>query len=67
MLVFFKKIFVKKEEIKTLQAPVNVEKETKNDFIKSLKVNIALKTHKNKVETLVCEGDGLGIQKKITF
>ena len=38
----------------------------KDEFIKSLKVNINKVIKKKKVETLICHGDGLGINNKIT-
>lgn len=63
IVLFFKKIFSREKDIKMLEAPTNTDGE-KTDFISSLKVNIT-KTRKKKVETLVCEGDGLGIKGKI--
>lgn len=63
IVVFFKKIFKKEEDIKMLETPINAN-EDKANFMNSLKVNI-VKARKKKVETLVCEGDGLGIKKKI--
>jgi hypothetical protein len=63
ILLTIKNIFEKKEEVKLLQEPTN----NKNNFIESLKTNITKKSENKKVETLVCNGDGLGIQKKISF
>lgn len=61
----FKK-FLKKEDIKMLNQPIVKDlNRDKNKFIDSLKVNIV--KNKKKVETLTCFGDGLGIQKKITY
>lgn len=64
IIIFFKKI-LKKEETKMLEAPTN-NNEDKINFLNSLKANI-VKKRKNKVETLICEGDGLGIKKKIEY
>ena len=51
-----------------LDAPIEIIKEDKKDnFINSLKVNIVKKHKKNKVETPICFGDGLGIQTKISY
>lgn len=63
---FFKNIFSRKEKIKMLEeseeSEMNVEK---IDFVESLKVK-EIKKKKYKIETLVCPGDGLGIQTKIS-
>lgn len=60
---FLKKIFVK-EDVKLLESSVRkIKDESKSNFINSLKVYP--KQNKNKVETLICYGDGLGIQTKI--
>ena len=64
---FFKRIFRRQSEMKMLNAPVEIIKEdNKAIFINSLKVNIVKKNKKNKVETPICVGDGLGIQTKIS-
>lgn len=73
--LLFKNIFKKQDKVKMLEAPQtqeNTQKEVtnnqkqKNDFIESLKVNIENKPKKKKIETLICEGDGLGIKPKIS-
>lgn len=57
-----------KENIISSQAKQDIEKAPRNDFIKSLKENISTdKAEKIKIETLICEGDGLGIQRKISY
>lgn len=67
ILSFIKKRFIKQEAIKTLEEPKNtIYEDRKNNFIESLKIN-HIKKSKKKVETLTCDGDGLGIQKKISF
>lgn len=65
IISFFKNIFNKKENIKMLEAPIEpIKNEAKREFVNSLKVNLK-KDKKRKVETLICLGDGLGIQSKI--
>ena len=62
-----KKIFNKHEDIKMLEEPKVINNSNaKDEFIKSLKVNINKVIKKKKVETLICHGDGLGINNKIT-
>ena len=64
IISFIKKRFMKQEEIKTLEEPKKTINKEKNNFIKSLKIE---KKSKKEVETLICYGDGLGIQKKISY
>lgn len=62
IILFFRNIF-NKQELKALEAPKQVVSEDKkDDFIQSLKIEKAEK----KIETLICDGNGLGIQKKIS-
>lgn len=62
IILFIKNIFIKQEEVKKLPEPKIVIKENQRErFIESLKI-----VTEKRVETLVCDGDGLGIQKKIT-
>ena len=52
---FFKKVFSKQEEIKMLEAPVEINsKQDKSKFMDSLKINLVEKKKKKKVETLTC-------------
>lgn len=55
-----------KQEIKMIEASTqHYNYSEKSNFLQSLRiVNIK---KKKKVETLVCDGDGLGIQKKIVY
>ena len=65
LFLTFKNIFRKHTEIKQLEAPKQFSTSINRDsFIKDLKVNVK---KKKKIETLVCEGDGLGIQRKMTY
>lgn len=64
IVLFFKKIFKKEDNIKKIDAPKDV-KTNKTNFVNSLRVNIIKK--KKKPETLVCYGDGLGIKGKIEY
>lgn len=68
IVLFFKKILKKQNNIKMLNMPEKkIEEKKKNDFINSLKVHIEKKHKKKKVETLTCFGDGLGIQTQIDY
>lgn len=68
MFLLIKNIFVKQEEIKALEEPKQIKKQEKKiNFIESLKITITEKKNKKRIETLTCEGDGLGIQKKISW
>ncbi len=67
-ILFIKNIFIKQEKIKALEEPKQViHQREKVDFIESLKVNVNEKKKKKQIETLICEGDGLGIQGKISY
>lgn len=64
IFLFFKKTFNKKSDIKMIEVPTaTVSNADKMIFTNSLKTNVV----KNKVETLTCVGDGLGIQTKISY
>lgn len=68
IVLFFKNIFNKSEKIKELEESKKIIDERENTkFIKSLKFNSESSAKKKKIETLTCEGDGLGIQKKMTY
>ena len=63
-----KNIFIKQNELQKLEAPKTAINQSKNEgFIESLKIVTTEKRTKRKIETLICEGDGLGIQKKMTY
>ena len=62
-----KNIFNKKFDKKMIQAPIEThEHKEKLKFANSLKVDIP-KPKKKEVETMICYGDGLGIQNKINY
>lgn len=61
---FIKNIFYKQNDIKNLEAPKKVIY-TEN-FVTSLKISPTENINNRKIETLTCNGDGLGIQKKIS-
>ena len=65
---FLKKFFYKKEEVKMIEAiSLTSVREKKKKFMKELKEDyIKRKLEKKKIETLICVGDGLGIQKKVS-
>lgn len=67
VILFIKNIFAKQDEVKKLAEPkIIVNEDKKESFIESLKITTTRKTTKKRVETLTCNGDGLGIQRKIT-
>lgn len=66
IIVFFKRKFKNKNSKKLLVS--SEKKNNKEDFRKSLTVNTKYKKEKiNKVSTLTCTGDGLGIENKISY
>lgn len=68
---FLKKLFNKEDSVKMIDSPVvdtiNIQKENKGKFIDSLKMKDIGDHNKKNIETLVCFGDGLGIQNKVNF
>ena len=65
---YIKNIFIKKERVRELEAPKQIQKSSERpNFINSLKVTVKEKKEKKKIETLICPGDGLGIQKNISY
>lgn len=68
MVLCIKNIFIKQDKIKKLPEPkVITQREKKENFIETLKIIPIEKIIDKKIETLICKGDGLGIQKKITY
>ncbi len=68
ILLLIKNTFIKQGKVKRLEEPKNiVEQNKRTEFIESLKNNTSIKRKKKRVETLICEGDGLGIQNKISY
>lgn len=69
ILNFFEKIFGKnKKQTQMLEAPnVQIIKSKKEEFVKSLQVNInSLIKKKNRMKTHISVGDGLGFNNKIS-
>lgn len=67
LFVNIKNVFGKKSVKKMIQAPIEIhENKEKLEFSNSLKVDIP-KPKKKEVETMICYGDGLGIQNKINY
>lgn len=67
IMSFIKKTW-NKERVKTLEPPKQVVyKEIRNDLDQSIKVTLQDTPieKKNEIETLICPGDGLGIQREI--
>lgn len=68
IILFIKNIFKKQEAIKMLEEPKqDVSKDRKVAFVESLKINTIYKRKNKQIQTLICTGDGLGIQKKICY
>lgn len=68
IMSFIKKIFNKQEEIKKIEAPKRVTNiKEKEDFFSSIKVFRPIQIKNNEIETLICIGDGLGIQKNMKY
>lgn len=68
-VIFFIKDLLNKEKApKMIEAPTyNSKNDDKVKFLNSLKVNLMQNKKRNKVDTLICFGDGLGIQDKISY
>lgn len=66
-ILFVKKIFSKQKEVKKLAEPKTDSNISKVNFINSLKFNTSTNLSKKNIKTLICEGDGLGIQNKIIY
>ena len=66
VFLYFKSIFNKKEEVKKIDAPKDTGNE-KEKFIENLKVTTTYKSPRKKAETLICNGNGLGIQSEVKF
>ena len=64
IILFIKNKFKNQETTKQIEPPKEIEdKEKQAEFKNSLKVSTEKKKKKkSKVETLICKGDGLGIQ-----
>lgn len=68
IISFIKNIFNKKEEIKMIEAPKHVtDIKEKEDFLTSIKIFRPIQIKNNEIETLICIGDGLGIQKNMKY
>ncbi|MEG1008480.1 MAG: hypothetical protein RSE41_02280 [Clostridia bacterium] len=59
--------FNKQKYIKELNICKEVENLNNNEFIISLKTQVAYNEKNNEIETLICVGDGLGLQNKIDY
>lgn len=66
VFLYFKSIFNKKEEVKKIDAQKDTGNE-KEKFIENLKVTTTYKRPRKKAETLICNGNGLGIQSEVKF
>ena len=67
-IFFIKKLFNKGNTPKMIEEPIDkCKNDEKVNFIDSLKINVMQNKKRNKVDTLICFGDGLGIQDKISY
>ena len=67
IISFIKRLVKKEDTIKLLvEGKSNENPRTSKDYVKTLKVEINQTKKKKQIETLVCVGDGLGIQNKVT-
>lgn len=67
IILFIKKNLYKNNLILSINSPEQVLNKGKNkeEFISNIKIN---KSKENDIiETLICDGDGLGIQNKINY
>ncbi len=63
-----KNFFTKHNKVKSLEEhKIETKESTKNSFNESLKVDLTKKMNNKNIETLICKGNGLGIQKNITY
>ncbi len=68
ILLFLKNIWHKQDKVKKLEEPkITVNEDKKESFMESLRITREPKKTKQRITTLTCNGDGLGIQKKITY
>ena len=64
IILFIKNIFNNQSKVEKIEDSKNtIEQNKKENFMESLKTTNTEK--EKKIETLICEGDGLGIQKRI--
>lgn len=67
IVLFLKKRFTRQNKIKKLtETKIVIEQDKEEKFIESLKTDTIKENTKKEIETLTCNGDGLGVQKKIT-
>ncbi len=67
IVLYIKNIFIKQNKVKALQeSKIRIVEDKKENFIEQLKTTTIEKRTKKNIEVLICNGDGLGIQKKIT-
>ena len=55
------------QEAKLQQSDFTINQNNKKIFEQSLKITNTPKKVNKKIETLICYGDGLGIQKKLSY
>lgn len=61
-----KKYIISRNKVKQIEEKTGIDNGDKEEFKNFLKYKEEQPKTKNKIETLICPGDGLGIQTKIT-
>ena len=67
IIEFFKRLFSRKKQKLIAEPKEERLKANKDKFLNSIKVEAQEKTKKNKIKTMICDGDGLGISNKMTY
>ena len=71
MISYIKNIFIKNKKVKQIEAPkgnlIIKQENKKENFIDSLKIGSTKQKLKKEIEIPICEGDGLGIKKEMTY
>jgi hypothetical protein len=69
IIKFFKRKLENKQQYIMIDSPIEqINNDSKTDFINSLRANISEQyNRKKKVEVNECVGDGLGIQRKLSY
>ncbi len=64
LIKIIKNISYNSKHVKELEESNKVRNNTRTDFVVAL--NVEGKVQKNIIKTLICEGDGTSIQRKLT-
>ena len=68
IITYLKKFLKKEKDIKMIPAPsVDYKENSKEEFINTIRINTIIEKNNKEIETLVCVGDGLGIQGDLKY